>query len=96
MAVRLLALIGALVGNTAFAADVMWMTEDAQAKRFVGEEVVGPFFAMGTRLEVLTREGEWVRVRKAADYGWVESKLLSEEEPIAPPADVPIVPPAEE
>ena len=92
----LVLIVGIVLGNSALAADAVWMTEDVQSKRFLGDEVVGPFFATGTRLDVLFREGDWVRVRKGEDYGWVEAKAVSEEEPIAPAPDAPAEPAKEE
>ena len=84
--------IGMMVASSAYAADVVWMTEDVQAKRFLGEEVVGPFFESGTRLDVLITEGDWVRVRKGADFGWVELKSVTEEEPVAEAPAAPELP----
>ncbi len=84
--------VGLIFANSAFAADIVWMTEDVQAKRFLGEAVVGPFFSTGTRLDVLVREADWVRVRKGGDFGWVEAKSVTEEEPIVPIPAAPELP----
>jgi hypothetical protein len=91
--VRVLGLVvGLIFANSAFAAEIAWMTEGVQAKRFLGEEVVGPFFEAGTRLDVLVEEGEWIRVRKGEDFGWVELKSITKEEPVAATPEAPALP----
>lgn len=62
---------------------VRYTTQEVTSVRFLGEEVQGPVFKSGERLEILTEKEGWVRVRLGERYGWVPSDLLAEE----PPAD---------
>jgi hypothetical protein len=55
----------------------VWTTGEASSQRFPDADVAGPVFAAGTRLEVLVREGDRVRVRAGEDYGWVSASLVT-------------------
>ena len=89
---RTLSLVFSLLyAASAFAAETLVTTEDVQSVRFVGETIEGPFFTSGAKVTVLAKEGDWVRVRKGDDYGWVERSRLAENAPQptleAPPAE---------
>jgi SH3-like domain-containing protein len=75
--------LGILFGASAFAADEMFMVENVQAKRFINEDIEGPFLSSGTRVNVVIKEGDWVRVRNGESFGWVRATNLSETEPAA-------------
>jgi len=62
---------------------VRYATQEIASVRFLGEDVKGPVFQAGERLELITEKDGWVRVRQGDRYGWVPADALSAE----PPAD---------
>ena len=81
----LLALVCALmlVPAVASAADFVWATDAVEATRFVDKtsKVVGKA-EKGKRLELLSREGERVRVRvEGSKFGWVDAAKTSATDP---------------
>lgn len=70
---------------TALAQDAVWATEDIESTRFFDAEVAGPEIAKGTRLTVVMRDGERVRVRVGTSFGWVAASSVSDEAPASAP-----------
>lgn len=87
-----------LLPQPAMAADPesAWFVSDTASKRFPDAEVAGPSFTSGTRVVVLLRDGERVRVSVGDRYGWVPSASLVDKAPpganVAPPSGVPGLP----
>lgn len=67
---------------TLAAAEDNWTVESAELARWPGAadgNVVVTTVAEGTKVEVLFRDGERVRVRSNADLGWVDASALTAE-----------------
>lgn len=62
---------------------VRYATEEITSVRFLGEDVQGPVFEPGERLEIITEKDGWVRVRLGERYGWVRADQLA----TSPPSD---------
>ncbi|MBT3223716.1 MAG: hypothetical protein HN348_32000 [Proteobacteria bacterium] len=79
----LLILSAFLFSASAWAQEKVWVAEDVQSMRFVNEEVVGPFFSAGDRVEVVFREAGQVRLKKGLEFGWVAEAQVTDKEPEA-------------
>lgn len=71
--------------SSAFAAepDTAWIASDVGSKRFFGEAVSGPELTAGTRVTVLVREGDQVRVAAGDRFGWVPATAITTTAPSA-------------
>ena len=66
------------------AAEDNWATEDLEILRWPGSIEDNPIVATveaETKVEVLFREGERVRVRAGQDFGWTDAVFLTDEAP---------------
>jgi hypothetical protein len=79
-----------LTGIGAPSADTSYIQADTPSKRFPDATVAGPAFLAGTAVTVLVTEGEWVRVAKGDQFGWVPATALATTPPV--PVD-PVAPP---
>lgn len=73
------------LASAAFAEDA-WLTEAADLSRWPAATAPNAVLAKveaGTRLQVVFREGDEVRVRQGANFGWVPAALLSDTDPAA-------------
>lgn len=81
-----------LVGCLAFSG-VAWAEEDVYAiaetssVRFPDAATVGPTFQKDTRLEVLVREGDRLRVHAGDSYGWIPAAAVTSVGPPMPAFD---------
>lgn len=80
--------------SSAFAADTetAWLTADAESKRFFGESVSGPKFDAGTKVTVLVRDGETVRIFVGDRFGWVPATSITTTAPKGAESAVPAIP----
>lgn len=63
-----------LLSSFAFADDqIVYAKGTVASKRFPDAEVTGPEFTDGTRLVVLVREGDRVRVQAGMRFGWISA-----------------------
>lgn len=65
-------------------AEDRWATEEVQGVRWPDSAAVTVKLAANDRVEVLVVEGEKARVRKGADFGWVDVAKLTTTEPAKP------------
>lgn len=77
---------------SAFAEESAWVQADTDARRFLGENTPGPRFTAGSKVTVLKRDGESVRIFAGDRFGWVPAAALSATDPkaAAEPAPPPI------
>lgn len=67
----------------AYAADVVWVTEDTPSVRFADADTPGPTFTAFSRLVVLYEDGDRYRVKEAnaMNWGWIPKAGTTAEEP---------------
>lgn len=70
-------------------AETRWATADTEAVRWPDSTTVTLKLADDDEVEVLATEGDKVRVRKGADFGWVPANSLSTEAPPKAPEGQP-------
>ena len=81
-----------VVGCLAFSG-VAWAEEDVYATaettstRFPDATTAGPVFQKDTRLEVLVREGDRLRVHAGDAYGWIPASAVTTVAPAMPAFD---------
>ena len=82
-----------LIGILCALAEDRWATEDVQGHRWPDSTVVTVKLSANEQVEVLVVDGPLARVRKGADFGWVEVSKLATTAPAKPPpvdGDVPL------
>lgn len=68
-----------------------WLVAETPSKRFPGEQVAGPTFTSGEKVEVILEENGLARVFSGDKYGWVPVASLTTK---APAAAAPLAMPA--
>jgi hypothetical protein len=79
---NLVFLIGLALPAIGWAADdVVWAVSETASTRFADRDVVGPTFKASTRLEVLVRDGDRLRVHDGDEFGWVAKAATTDVAP---------------
>jgi hypothetical protein len=87
---RLLLLAWSLFAAPAFADDeIVYAKGTVQSDRFPDADVDGPEFNDGTRLTVLVREGERLRVQAGMRFGWIKAADTTKTAPGGDPGGAP-------
>lgn len=68
--------------GAAWAEEDVWAADEIKSLRFPDATTVGPVFQKDTRLEVLVREGDRLRVHAGDTYGWIPASAVTS---VAPP-----------
>lgn len=78
----LLLVVGLLWSGIAWAEGDVWAKAETKSLRFPDAQTAGPTFQKDTRLQVLVREGDRLRVHAGDSYGWIAAADVTD---VAPP-----------
>lgn len=68
--------------------EAAWVVDGVVSKRFAGDELQGPRFETEEEVQVVYREGELVRVKGKAGFGWLSKGAITSEAPSQDEIDI--------